>query len=178
MLVTGLVAALAVLYTIFVFLPAQRKVAALQVKKGELMQYVANRTKIGDQIEQANQRHQQALRMTAAWQEHAPEATELGRMLSSITQHARQAEVTLQRFDPQPQQPLKSLIQQPISVALEGSFAQVFDFLHRIESLPHRVWISNLTLSVSSEDGETLRAEMTLTIFADLAENSESAKSA
>ena len=61
---------------------------------------------------------------------------------------------------------------------LEGDFAQIFDVLERLESRPHRVWISNLTLSQPAEDGKTLRAEMTLTIFADLAENSEPAKSA
>jgi Tfp pilus assembly protein PilO len=177
-LVTGAVATLAVLYTLFVFLPGQRKAAALKSKKYELMQYVANRTKIGEKIEQAQQRHQQMLRMTAAWQEHAPTVGELGRTLSAITQHARQAGVTLQRFDPQPQQSLKSIAQQPIAVSLEGNFGQIFDFLKRLESLPHRVWVSQLTISTSSEDGDTLRAEMTLTIFADLAENSEPASSA
>lgn len=177
-LVTGVVASLAVVYALFVFLPAQRKAATLKLKKYELMQYVANRLKTSEKIEQARQRQLQVEQVTLAWRQHAPQVGDLGRMLSGITQQARQAGVTLQRFDPQPQVPLQFVSQQPIQVALEGDFAQVFDFLQRIETMPHRVWISNLTLSAAGEDGETLRAEMTLTIFADLAENSESAKSA
>ena len=56
-------------------------------------------------------------------------------------------------------------------------FEQVFDFLHRVETMPHKVGVTNLSLNGASEDAQTLRAEMTLTIFADLAENSGSAKS-
>lgn len=177
-LVTGVVASLAVVYALFVFLPAQKKAATLKLKKYELMQYIANRLKTNEKIEQARQRQVQVEQVTAAWRQHAPQVGELGRLLSSITQQARQAGVTLQRFDPQQQVPLHYISQQPIQVALEGDFAQVFDFLQRVESMPHRVWISNLTLSTTGEDGQTLRAEMTLTIFADLAENSEQAKSA
>ena len=176
-LVTGVVASLAVVYVLFVFLPAQRKASALKLKKYELMQYVANRLKTSDKIEQARQRKLQVEQVTRAWREHAPQVGELGRLLSAITQQARQAGVMLQRFDPQPQTPLQFISQQPIQVALEGDFAQVFDFLQRVETMPHRVWVSNLTLSSTTEDGKTLRAEMTLTIFADLAENSEQAKS-
>jgi Tfp pilus assembly protein PilO len=171
-LVTGIVASLAVLYTLFVFLPGQRKAAALKSKKYELLQYVGNTQKTGERIEQARQKHIEVLQTTADWHNHAPNASELARSLSSITQEARQAGVTLQRFDPQPQQPLKTVVQQAINVSLEGDFSQIFDFLNRLESMPHRVWITNLTLSAPAEDGKTLRAEMTLTIFADLAGNS------
>jgi Tfp pilus assembly protein PilO len=177
-LVTGAVATLAVLYTLFIFLPAQRKATTLKLKKYELMQYVANRQKTNEKIEQALQRQTQVEQVSLAWRQHAPDANEVGRMLSGLTLQARQAGVTLQRFDPQPQVPLQTISQQPIAVAIEGDFAQIFDFLHRLESMPHRVWISNLTLSSSSEDAQTLRAEMTLTIFVDLAENSAQAKSA
>ncbi len=176
-LVTGLVATLAVLYTLFIFLPTQRSAAILKSKKYELMQYVANRSKLGDKIEQARQRHALVKQSSVSWHQHAPKLGELGRVLSGITQQARQAGVRLQRFDPQPNVALQSVSQQAIAVALEGDFAQVFDFLHRLESLPHRVWITNLTLSAASEDAQTLRAEMTLTIFADLAENPDYAKS-
>jgi len=176
-LVTGVVGALAVLYTMFVFVPAQRKAKVLKSKKYELMQYVSNQTKMSDKIEKALQRQRDIEATTTIWQEHAPRGSELGRNLSAITQQARAAEVTIQRFDPQPLVAMKTVAQQSITVALEGNFQQVFDFLHRVESMPHRVWITNLSLASSSEDAQTLRAEMTLTIFADLAENSGSAKS-
>lgn len=176
-LVTAVVATLAVLYTLFVFLPTQRKTAALKSKKYELMQYVANRLKTHEKIEQARARQTQIELVSLDWSRNAPSLGEMGRMLSSITQQARQAGVTLQKFDPEPQVKLQTVAQQPIAVSLEGDFAQVFDFLQRLESLPHRVWITNLTLSPATEDAQTLRAEMTLTIFADLDENSAQAKS-
>jgi len=176
-LVTGVVATLAVLYTLFIFLPTQHKTSALKSKKYELMQYVANRSKTNEKIELARQRQAKIEQLSLVWRQHAPDASEVGRALSNITQQARQAGVTLQRFDPEPQVRLQTIAQQPIAVALEGNFAQAFDFLHRLESLPHRVWISNLTLSPAGEDAQTLRVEMTLTIFVDLDENSAQAKS-
>ncbi|QDU28782.1 Pilus assembly protein, PilO [Anatilimnocola aggregata] len=175
--VTGLVAALAVLYTLFIFLPTQRNATKLRSKKYELMQYVSNQTKMSDKIEKALQRQRDIEVTTTNWLQQAPRAGDVGRNLSAITQHARGAGVIIQRFDPQPMVPLKVVAQQSISVALEGNFQQVFDFLERVETMPHRVWITNLTVSSASEDAQTLRAEMTLTIFADLAENSGSAKS-
>lgn len=176
-LVTGVVATLAVLYTLFVFLPTQRKTSALKSKKYELMQYVANRQKTHEKIEQARQRQTQVEQVNVVWQQNTPDVDEVGRVLSNITLHARKSGVTLQKFDPEPQVHLQTIAQQPIAVALEGDFEEIFDFLHRLEALPHRVWISNLTLSPTAEDGKTLRAEMTLTIFADLDENSAQAKS-
>ena len=183
-LVTGVVATLAVLYTLFVFLPTQHKMAALKSKKYELMQYVANRSKTNEKITQARERQNEVEKVSLAWKQNAPDVSEIGRTLSSITQQARQAGVTLQRFDPEPQVRMQAIAQQPIAVALEGDFAQVFDFLHRVETLPHRVWISHLTLSpanagngATGEAAQTLRVEMTLTIFVDLDENSAQAKS-
>jgi Tfp pilus assembly protein PilO len=173
-----------VLYTLFVFLPVQHKTAAFKSKKYELMQYVANRSKTNEKIAQARQRQAQIEQVSAVWRQNAPDSTEIGRTLSNITQQARQSGVTLQRFDPEPQVRLQAIAQQPISVALEGDFAQVFQFLHRVETLPHRVWISNLTLSPGTaadpsvgQTAQTLRVEMTLTIFLDLDENSAQAKS-
>ncbi|WP_254508909.1 type IV pilus inner membrane component PilO [Anatilimnocola floriformis] len=176
-LVTGVVATLAVLYTLFVFLPTQHKTAALKSKKYELMQYVANRSKTNEKITQARQRQSQVEQVSLAWRENAPDVSETGRALSSITQQARQAGVTLQRFDPEPQVRLQTIAQQPIAVALEGDFEQVFQFLQRVETLPHRVWVSHLTLSPAGENTQTLRVEMTLTIFIELDENSAQAKS-
>jgi Tfp pilus assembly protein PilO len=176
-LVTGVVATMAVLYTLFVFLPTQRKTATLKSKKYELMQYVANRLKTNEKIDQARLRQAQVEQVSVAWRQNTPDVGEVGRVLSNINVHARKSGVTLQKFDPEPQVHLQTIAQQPIAVALEGDFEEIFDFLHRLETLPHRVWISNLTLSPSSEDGQTLRAEMTLTIFADLDENSAQAKS-
>src|SRR5688500_122025 len=89
-LVTGVVAALAVLYTLFVFLPGQHKAALLRSRKYELMQYVANQLKTTERIQQAQQRNVQMLQTTAVWHENAPETSELGRHLSAITMHARQ----------------------------------------------------------------------------------------
>src|SRR5204863_7393842 len=92
-LVTGIIATLAVLYTLFVFLPGQHKAAVFRSRKYELMQYVSNQLKTIERIQQAQQRQAQMVQTAAAWHEHAPKASELGRNLSAITMHARQAGV-------------------------------------------------------------------------------------
>jgi Tfp pilus assembly protein PilO len=176
-LVTGLICGAAVVYTLFLFLPQQRKTSKLKAKKFELMQYVAGQQQMSDKIAQAERRQREVEVTTARWLEHAPKVSEVGRHLSSITTQAHAAGVTIQRFDPQPQVAYQTVVQQAIVVAVEGNFEQVFDFLHRVETMPHKVGVTNLSLNGASEDAQTLRAEMTLTIFADLAENSGSAKS-
>jgi len=51
-----------------------------------------------------------------------------------------------------------------------ADFAKVFDLLHRLESLPGTLWIRDVKLQTVADNDNTLRGELTLTIFADRAD--------
>jgi hypothetical protein len=47
------------------------------------------------------------------------------------------------------------------------------DFLSRLEELPHIIWIPNVNLGKVEGSEQTLLAELSLTIFGDLTDQSE-----
>ena len=46
-------------------------------------------------------------------------------------------------------------------------FSAVFDLLHRLEALPGTVWLRDLRLQAITDNDNTLRGDLTVTIFVD-----------
>jgi hypothetical protein len=62
---------------------------------------------------------------------------------------------------------LNLIAQQNVTMQFHAPFAAVFDLLQRLEALPGTLWVRDLRLHATSETDNTLRGELTLTIFAD-----------
>jgi len=62
---------------------------------------------------------------------------------------------------------LNLIAQQNVTMAFHAPFASVFDLVRRLEALPGALWIRDLKLQSNSENDNTLRGELTLTIFVD-----------
>jgi hypothetical protein len=59
------------------------------------------------------------------------------------------------------------LSQHAVTVQFRGQFAQVFDFLGRVEQLPGSIWITNLRLTGGEGPPSALQGELSMTIFVD-----------
>jgi hypothetical protein len=86
---------------------------------------------------------------------------------ASLTHQAGEAGVAIDRLDPLPAVELNLLAQQNVTMQFHAPFAAVFDLLHRLESLPGTIWIRDLRLQAGTENDNTVRGELTLTIFVD-----------
>jgi hypothetical protein len=104
------------------------------------------------------------------WRADAPRQAQLITHFARLTKQADEAGVAIDRLDPLPAIEMRLLAQQNVTMQFHAPFAAVFDLLQRLEALPGTLWVRDLRLSANSETDNTLRGELTLTIFVDRAD--------
>lgn len=166
-LITSGMALITLLYFFFGFLPGQKAMAGLQLQLKEKQQAVA--------LMDVQALQQQALETQLAsmesfgrnWKRKALKPGDLPFAMANLSRQAAATNVSILRLEPQ-KYPLHLQTVQPVTLAvdIQGSFANSFEFIRRLETLPHPLWIQNLKLTQSGETKGLVRTEMTLTIFA------------
>lgn len=169
-LITALLAALAVGYVVFVFLPMQRSIAGMKQQVHERRQQIMQAQSLASTVAQSRLRLTAAREVSQNWRAHAPRQSQLITHYASLTQQAEEAGVAIDRLDPLPAVELHLLAQQNVTMQFHGPFASIFDLIHRLEALPGTLWIRDLRLHASTENSNSLKGELTLTIFADRAD--------
>lgn len=169
-LITGLMASCAVAYVYLVFLPGQRSIRKTRNQLRDRQTQLLQSDRLAVPIRLAEDQLAQIERIAQRWHESAPPAAELSLVYSQISEQARRAGVGIRRLEPGSPTRLATLEQCPLELTLEGEYAQFADFLERLERLPAPLWIRNLQMQLQQkgEAGETLRCELSLTIFADI----------
>jgi Tfp pilus assembly protein PilO len=167
--ITALLAALAVAYVVFVFIPCQRSIGLLQSQVQERQQQILHAQSLARPLVQARERLAMTREVNRQWRDEAPRPTELISHLASLTRQAAAAGVTIDRLDPLPAAEMKVVAQQNVTLVFQGGFAQAFDWLARLESLPGTIWVRDLRMTAANETENQLRGELTLTIFVDRA---------
>ena len=166
-LITALLAAGAVAYVVFIFLPFQRSISGLQGQVQERRQQIMQAQSLAGTVAQARLRLVAAREVGDQWRTVAPRQAQLITHFASLTKQAEEAGVAIDRLDPLPAVELNLIAQQNVTMQFHAPFAAVFDLLHRLESLPGTLWVRDLRLHASTEGSNTLRGELTLTIFVD-----------
>lgn len=172
-LVTALLGAGAIGYLFLIFLPNQRSIVQLRRERNQKQQLILQSTGLSTPLAAAEQRLNATRQCSLDWKKGAPTRSEIVATYARLAEEAKAAGVTLRRFDPQPAIDRQLIGEHNLLLAWEGTFAQIFDFLRRVEQLPATVWARHMNLTAAGESGETLSGELTLTIFMDLAENTD-----
>lgn len=170
MIATVLAAVASIAYVFFVFLPGQKAIGELRRELTEKQQYIIDADRLSQAIEQVEHDFDAGRQFTTQWKEAAPSESELAAMLGRITEETRASGSTIVRLDRRPISRLETIWYVPVVLECRGSFAEVFELVRRVESLPQDVWITDLHLERGSEDAEAVHAELVLTIFADNSE--------
>jgi Tfp pilus assembly protein PilO len=165
-LITALLASLAVAYVAFVFVPAQAAIGTLRAQLNERRQHILQGQGLTMPAAHAAAQLTRTKEVSAEWRANAPSHAEVSANFAKLTAEAKAAGVVVERLDPLAPVEMAVLSQHAVNVQFHGEFAQVFDFLRRIEELPGTVWISNLRLDADSSS-RSLRGELNLTIFVD-----------
>lgn len=166
-IVTALLAAAAVAYVVFAFLPGQRAIGGMRKQLHEKQEYIVQADRLGFAIQKTTGDLEAAHEYAAAWQTAAPSEAKLASTFGGITQRAQAAGLALHRFDPQPIIKLDSVWQAPINLVGEGDFQQVFEFIRQVETMPGTLWIQTMRLECDPKAEGRVRCEMTVTVFAD-----------
>jgi Tfp pilus assembly protein PilO len=169
-LITALLAAGAVAYVVFVFVPFQRTISGLRNQVQERSQQIVQAQSLVGTVAQARLRLVAAREVSEKWRADAPRQAQLVTHFASLTQKADEAGVVIDRLDPLPAVELNLIAQQNISMQFHGPFPAIFDLLERLESLPGTLWVRDVRLQASTANDDTLRGELTLTIFVDRAD--------
>jgi Tfp pilus assembly protein PilO len=173
MIVTAALAAASIAYVFFVFLPGQQAIGKLRRELTTKQQYIVDADRLGHAMQQVQRDFDAAQRYASDWRTAAPSEAELAAVLGRITGQAAASGVSIVRLDRRPVERLELIWSAPVAIECRGRFDQVFDLVRRLEQMPQDVWISDLQLSASGEDGQTVQAELVLTIFADNSEISD-----
>jgi Tfp pilus assembly protein PilO len=166
-LITGLLAAGAIAYVVFVFLPLQRAIGGLRGQVQERRQQIMQAQSLAGTVAQSRLRLASAREVAAQWRADAPKRAQLITHFASLTKQADEAGVAIDRLDPLPAVELNLIAQQNVTMQFHAPFPAVFDLLARLEALPGTLWVRDLRLTANSETDNTLRGELTLTIFVD-----------
>ncbi|MCI0358695.1 MAG: type 4a pilus biogenesis protein PilO [Planctomycetaceae bacterium] len=172
-LITALLASLAVAYVSFVFVPAQAEITTLRGRLNERRQHILQASGLVLPVEQAVQHLAKTKQISANWHAAAPNPAQLSQCFASLSAEAKAAGVAIERFDPKDSTEMQVLAQQVVTVHFQGAFAQVFDFVRRLEQLPATIWIGELRLNNDQPGGLSLRGELNVTIFVDRADSAD-----
>ncbi len=173
-LVTAAMAIGSVVYIVLVFLPAQKAISKVRREVLDKQEHILQADRLTLPIQATQQRMVAVDSFTRRHDAMLPATKgELLRTFSRISEQANLSGVIVRRFDPKGTIELNSLRQAQLEISLEGTFPQIMDFLSRLEELPHLIWVPNVSLGKVEGSEQTLLAELSLTIFGDLADQSE-----
>ena len=166
-LVTGLLAAAAVAYVVFIFLPLQHSINKLRQQVQERRQQIMQAQSLVGTVAQTRLRLTAAREVCQQWRAEAPRQAQLITHYASLTQQAEEAGVSITRLDPLPAVELNLIAQQNVTMQFHAPFSAVFNLMHRLESLPGTLWLRDGRLQAITDNDTTLRGELTVTIFVD-----------
>jgi Tfp pilus assembly protein PilO len=169
-LITGLLAAAAVAYVVFLFLPGQRAIDKVRAEVQERRQQIMQAQSLMGTVAAARLRLTAAREVGQTWRSTAPRQTQLVTHIARLTRQAEEAGVGIDRLDPATIVERNLIAEQNVTLQFHARFPAVFDLLNRLESQPGTLWIRSLTLHRSRDDDNLLRGELTLTIFVDRAD--------
>jgi Tfp pilus assembly protein PilO len=145
-IVTPCLVAMAVAYLVLTWLPSRR---AIQQWRGQVQaeqQVVAQATELSARLVAFQQELQQTEAVVAQWEKTAPGKRGIPALFGQINALAKEAGLSISRFDPQPFLAYDKLQEIPISVVCAGTFGDVFRFLQGIERLPATIWVESIHL--------------------------------
>jgi Tfp pilus assembly protein PilO len=168
---------MAAAYFALVFLPNRRAIGELAEQVACKQEAVLRAAAESHALVTTQKEIQRASAYVAAWQSASSHEANLAGLFGRIGALARSSHVSTTRMAPQEPLVMARLRRVSVLMGCTGSFPQITGFLQKLENLPQTLWIEDLRLENSSKDGELMRCEMTLEVFADNPESSDEIKS-
>lgn len=166
--VTLAIALVALASILFIFLPFQKTISNLSRQLRDKRLHIVQADQLILPLTNERKRLAEILKETDRWEQLAPDPQQLAIFYARISEQARQTDLQLVKFEPQPARSLQSLRQYAVALSIQGDFEQLFDFLARIEKMPQAIFPSHVRISQPEGGGASLQCEMTLTFFGDL----------
>ena len=123
-------------------------------------------------IEETEKKLNETTAYNRVWLKHSPRLGEAAILLGKINSLAREANVAIDNFDPEPAEKLDRLSQMPLTLHCSGSLSEIFRFLAGLEKMPQTIWIKNVTIEQSNNKADrkarqSAQCKVCLAIFMD-----------
>ncbi len=166
-LVTIPLVAIALIHIVFVFFPGHKAITQLRREIEYRQQYINNAVDASAALNAAKQDLADVKSYVDNWRHVAATVHRLPVLYGHINNLSKQAGTTTTLFEPQVIVQLGLIRQIPIHMACTGTFAQNYEFIRSIESLPQVIWIDTLRFDKARQNGENISCEINLVVFSD-----------
>lgn len=174
LVVTAPLAVVTIVYFAYVYVPMRTKISELRRERDGIELLVRESQRMSTQLETTREQLTATQAFIARQTRRLVPVETAMDDLASIPILARQANATIERFEPSPPSTTdKSLARIPVQVQCAGSFAELFAFLGELETLPNKLWIDELKFEAGREAGQKTKCEVKLVVFAERSANSD-----
>ena len=172
-IITVPLAATVVAYVMWIYLPGSREIGRLREDIRQKQDYLGMAAGVPLALQISQKQVEETEAYNTAWHEQAPAPEDLSTLYGKLNSLAKTAGTTVTRFDPEPITRYETIRKIPLTVGLEGSFAQIFRFLNGLETLPATIWANSFKLENPNGSGGCISCRVDLVVFAGNPENSD-----
>ncbi len=155
----------AVAYVFFMFLPEQSSIGDVRDEVDTKRNFIAGAHMTYATIEVARTELLETQEYCRQFAERLPSEARRSALFARINLAASQAGATTTRFEPQSAVDYETFRQMGLSMSVRGSYAEIFDFLRRLETFEEVIWINELRLEASKQAGQELTCQVNLGFF-------------
>jgi Tfp pilus assembly protein PilO len=164
-IVTLSLAAIAIVYLKFAWLPGRRAIQEMSQQVEIRQAFLAQSTGLAAMLTGVQGELDKADAIVRQWEDASPGKRDIAQLYGTINSQAKEAHLTTGRFDPQPFVAYEKLREIPLAVSCSGTFAQIHDFLRKVEGLPATVWVESMRIEKSAQNAKDVQCELSLVIF-------------
>jgi Tfp pilus assembly protein PilO len=175
-IVTLSLAAMAVAYLTLIWVPGHRAIRELREQVEAKRTFIGQSTGLSAALFDVQKELDRAETAAARWEKAAPGKRDIPRLYGKIDALAKDVHLAIGRFDPQPFVTYERLQEIPITMSCSGTFAQIFEFLRKVERLPTTIWVESMRLEKAAANTKDVRCEVNLVVFSDNPQSSDYAK--
>jgi Tfp pilus assembly protein PilO len=175
-IVTLSLAAIAVAYMTMVWMPGRRAIKEMQDQVESKRVFVAQSTGLAAALIGVEQDLDKANSVSHHWEATSPGKRDIPNLYGEINALAKDAHLSIERFDPQPFVTFETLHEIPLTISCSGKFAQLYAFLQRLEAMPATIWVESMRLGKTDTNSKAVRCELNLVVFSGNSHNSDYAR--
>jgi Tfp pilus assembly protein PilO len=171
--VTLSLAAAGILYLVFSFFPTSRAISQLRDEIRLAESFIDQSASLTISLSQTEAELKRTKDYIAAARQRLTARAALSALIGRISREADLAGATTTKIEPQAASELETLAVVPVIYKANGAFADICRLLVGLEGLPEPVWLEDVQLTASRENGQKMQCDLTLAVFAGHSESSD-----
>ena len=154
-------------YAFLVFIPMQKSIGKLRKELIKRRQHVVQADLEFASSDELELQLKQARDYLGPWRATSADRAGADVLVGQISQIAAATGITIRRMSPGELVELASVSRQSFQFEVEGSFAELFEFLRQLEGVSDVIWSNQLTLERGEKSDGRLQCKLDLEVFTD-----------